>query len=337
MEKLKTAAGLVQGAVQAAPRKTSNAANAAVDRVVAGSGKALQTVTPVSDWLLSASQGLLVSCLSSDLNELLANMVKGSATIYDKAMDAEYLATHLGGGNHRLFDGEHTILGAFKAVRDASPDDTVVQEAMGFLQGMFRDMTTPRGLPLATWDKASYDQMAGFLESNFRIPKGWFYDINTYDAAELLGGTIGILSTALSWNRADTETFSKLVGSMGLSAVRGANPLLLVVTVVALARAFHKAHHAGDYTGVADGVLKGAAGTGATLVATSQIAALGGPAGLALLAGICAGILAHKATEKVSVAQIGQFAAERATTAATEIRQATNRLGRSAEATAGSG
>ena len=26
-------------------------------------------------------------------------------------------------------------------------------------------MTTPRGLPLAAWDKASYDQMAGFLES----------------------------------------------------------------------------------------------------------------------------------------------------------------------------
>ena len=238
MEKLEAAAASVGSAVQTAPRKASDAANAAVERVVAGSGKTLQTVAPLSDWLASTSQGLLASRLSDDLNGLLANMAKGSATIYDKAMDAEYLATSIGGGNHRLFDGGHTILGAFKACRDASPDDTVVQETMGFLQGIFRDVTTPKGLPLATWDKAGYDQAAGFLKSNFGIPKDWFYDLNSYDAAELLGGTIGILSTALSWNRTDTETFSKLVGSMGLPAVRGANPLLLVVTVVALARAF---------------------------------------------------------------------------------------------------
>ena len=45
---------------------------------------------------------------------------RGPATIYDKAMDAEYLTTYIGGGNHRIFDGGHTILGAIKAVRDAS-------------------------------------------------------------------------------------------------------------------------------------------------------------------------------------------------------------------------
>ena len=54
--------------------------------------------------------------------------------------------------------------------------------------------------------------------------------------------------------------------------------------------------------------------------ATSQVAALGGPAGLALLAGVCAGILAHPATKNVKVAQIGQFMAERARAVASEIR-----------------
>ena len=169
----------------------------------------------------------------------------GPATIYDKAMDAVYLATRIGGGNHRMFDGGHTILGAFRAVRDASPDDTIVEEAMGFLQSLFRDMTTAKGLPLVNWDKATYDKVAGFLASEFGIPKNWFYDINSYDAAQLLGGVIGVVATALCWNRADTETFAKLVGGMGVSALARANPLLLVVTVVALARAFHKAHHSG--------------------------------------------------------------------------------------------
>ena len=165
-----------------------------------------------------------------------------------------------------------------------------------------------------TWNKATYEQVAGILESNFRIPKTWLYELSTYDAADLLGGIIGVVSTALYWNRADTETFSKLVGGLGLSAVRGANPLLLLVTVVALARAFHKAHHEDDYAGMVDGALKGALGTGATLAAVSQVGVLGGPAGLALLAGVCAGVLAHKATEKVAWHHPAQLARGRTVT-----------------------
>ena len=51
---------------------------------------------------------------------------------------------------------------------------------------------------------------------------------------------------------------------------------------------------------------------GASLAAVAQIGVVGGPAGLALLVGLSAGILANRATEKVSVVQIGQFVAERA-------------------------
>ena len=39
------------------------------------------------------------------------------------------------------------------------------------------------------------------------------------------------------------KSFAKLAGGMGVFALARANPLLLLVTVVALARAFHKAHH----------------------------------------------------------------------------------------------
>ena len=294
----------------------------AQDGVTAGSSKARDSVISLADGLLTTSQALLASALSSDLNGLLQDMVKGSATIYDKAMDAVYNATHIGGGNHRLFDEGHTIAGAIKAVRDASPEDTILEEAMGFLQGIFRDMTTVKGLPLANWDKATYDQVAGFLESQFRIPRDWFYDLASYNASELLGGVIGVVATALRWNRADTESFSKLVGGMGVSAVMSANPLLLMVTVVALAKAFHKAHQTGDYTDFVDGSLKGGIGAGGTLVAVSQVGVVGGPAGVALLVGLSTGILINKATENVSVVQIGQFMAERAAVAATEIRLA---------------
>ena len=241
--RLKDTKSAAVGAVQAVPRKSSSAARAAVGRVRSGSKQTLDSARRHANGLLASTQGLLASALSTDLNGLLASMVDGPATIYDKAMDAEYLATFIGGGSHRMFDGGHTVLGAFRAVRDASPDDTVVDEAMGFLQSLFRDMATPKGLPLANWDKATYEKVAGYLAWEFGISKSWFYDINSYDAAQLLGGVIRVVATALCWNRADTEAFARLVGGMGVSALARANPLLLLVTVVALARAFHKAHH----------------------------------------------------------------------------------------------
>ena len=250
-------------------------------------------------------------------------------------MDADYLLTNIGGGNHRMFDGGHTLLGAFRAVRDASPDDTVIQEAMGLLEGIFKDMTTTKGLPLANWDKATYDHVAEYLKTNLGIPGDYFYDLNSYGAAELIGGVIGVVATALCWNRADTEEFSKLVGGMGVSAVMGANPLLLIVTIVALAKAFHKAHHAGEYAEFVDGHLKGGISAGATLAAAAQIGVVGGPAGLALLAGLSAGILVNMATKNVSVVQIGQFVAERATVAANETKTLADRYVRTAVAGSG--
>ena len=325
---------------QAVPKKSSMAARAAVSRVTSdarraldsaiplvttGPRKAIVAAVPMANGLLATTQGLLASALATDLNALLQDMVKGSATIYDKAMDAEYLATHIGGASHRMFDGGHTVLGAIGKVRDASPNDTVIQEAMGFLESMFKDMTTPKGLPLATWNMETFYQVAEYLKVNFGIPRSWFYDINSYDAADLLGGVIGVVAVSLCWRDSDTESFAKLVGGMGVSAAMGTNPLLLVVTVVALAKAFHKAHCAGEYAEFVDGHLKGGVSAGATLVAASHVAAVGGPAGVALLAGLSAGILAHRATEKVSVARISRFIAERAAVAATETKRMAER------------
>ena len=275
---------------------------------------------------MAATPSVLASNLSQDLNKLLEGMVKGSTTIYDKAMDANYLdpslRPDLGGSYHRLFDGGHTISGAFSAARNASPDDNIIQEALGTIQGLLRDGTTSRGLPLANWDKSTFDSVAGALESTFHIPTGWFYDLNTYDAAELLGSAVGAIAVVFSWNRADTETFAKLVGGMGLSAAISANPLLLVVTVVAIARAFQKARQTGEYGEFADGLLKGGIAAGTTLTAVGIVGVASGPAGAALLVGLTTSILVNAVTKRVSVVEISQFAAKRAVVVATEAKAA---------------
>ncbi len=319
-QRVKQSASSVIASIQRIPKSSSDATVSVAGKVVSSSKDALNSVGRGAEWILNSTQGVLASSLSGDLNSLLHHMVKGPATIYDKAMDAEYIATHIGGGSHRMFDGGHTLLGAFQAVREASPHDTVVQEAMGLLESLFRDMTTPKGLPLVNWDKANYDQIAGFLNEQFGISKSWFYDLNSYDAAEIIGSSIGAIAIALNWNKADTEKFASLVGGMGVPALLGANPILIVVTVVALARAFHKAHQTGEYAELIDGGLKGGIGSGATLAAVSAVGVLGGPAGLGLLVGMTTGILVQKATSKLSVAQIGEFVAEQANWAAVEVQ-----------------
>lgn len=308
---------------QGARRRTEDAA-AAAQRLGDGTTRVWEATASVASQLMAGTQTLLASSLAMDLNDLLQAMVKGSATIYDKAMDAQYLdpllRSDLGGSYHRLFDGGHTLGGAFRAARDASPDDTLMQETLGAVQGLLRDGTTARGLPLANWDKGTFDSVAGSLESTFGIPKAWFYDLNTYDAAELLGGTVGAIALIFGWNRADTETFAKLVGSMGLSAAMSANPLLLVVTVVALARSVHKARQTGEYVEFVDGQLKGGFTTGATLSAVALVGVVGGPAGLALLVGIVTAVLVNRTTENLSPVAMGRVVAQQAVAAAKEVR-----------------
>ena len=254
--------------------------------------------------ILSILQGLLASSEGSALiNSWLQEMVSGRPTIYDRAMDAAYNATHIGGGNHRLFDGGHSLVGAFQAARDGSPDDNIFEEAAGLLQALARDATTPRGLPLVTWDQDTFN---GFTDSLGRvgIPREWVIDMVSYDAVEVIGASVGVLAIALNWHSDDVEQFAQVVGGMGLSAVVGANPLLLMVTVVALAKAYHTARKTGDWKEFADGLARGGICTGAVILVTSMV---GGPAVVVLLTGICVGVLAQQASQKVSVVEIGQW------------------------------
>ncbi len=281
----------------------------AKQKLIAQLGPALDRLS--KDGMISQAQafaiiqGLMANPqISREINDWLQSLVKGSATIYDKAMDnVTPNAAQIWGNEHRQFDGGHTLWGAFQAVRDASPDDSVFEEAVGLLQGLARDATTPRGLPLVTWNPNTFNELSGTL-GNFGISRAWLNDLVTYDTVELIASSIGILAVALNWNNDDVEEFSSLVSGMGLSAVVSANPLMLIVTVVALARAFHIARKSGDWKEFVDGLAKGGICTGAVLIVTTS---LSGPAVVILLAGICVGIVAHQATENVSFVEIGQF------------------------------
>lgn len=143
---------------------------------------------------------------------------------------------------------------------------------------------------------------------NLEISRSWLNDLASYNVLGLIAGSISILAVALNWNNDDIEEFSSLVGSIGLSAAVSGNPLMLITTVVALARAFHVARKSGDWKEFSDGLAKGGICTGAVLLTTSLMS---GPMVVVLLSGICVGILAHQATKNVSFVEIGQFVIQR--------------------------
>ncbi|MDE0215359.1 MAG: hypothetical protein OXN79_02135, partial [bacterium] len=92
-------------------------------RVRVGSRAAIDGTKERAGRVLSAAQALVASDVAGDLNRLVAAAVKGAPTVYDKAMDANYLdpalRSGLGGSYHRIFDGGHTIAGAVRAARGA--------------------------------------------------------------------------------------------------------------------------------------------------------------------------------------------------------------------------
>ena len=315
------AAAVASTAAQGAAAAVARAAKAAGS----GAQKGREAAASAAGKVSVAAQALLSSDLGDAVQRLSEAALSGPATVYDKALDANYLDPvlrgGLGGSYHRLFDGGHTVLGAAKAVHEAGTGDTILADAAGTVTALMTDAATVRGLPLATWDKARFDSMAAGMHDRFGIPKSWLYEINTYDLADVAAASAGTVAVVFGWDRADTEEFAAIAAGCGVSAAAAVNPLGMVVTVVALARAYHKARISGDYDGLADGGFRGAANSAAAIAAVGAVGAAGGPTGAALLVGVVVGVLAHKATADVSITDICRFVGDKATEAIKEARQ----------------
>ena len=178
------------------------------------------------------------------LKELLnwsKSVTDGVDGLYDRAMDAEYLKTGIGGGNHRMFDGGHDLVSAWQKVKDASDTDTFSQEVIGYVLAIWKDVTTPMGLPFKTWDKETYDQWADWVSSN--IPgadKKWFSDLNSFDVFEVFSTSLGLAGAIFFFKKSDKKRLSEILGQMGIISIISANPLMGIAVIITTAFAYNK-------------------------------------------------------------------------------------------------
>ena len=189
-------------------------------------------------------------------------------------------------------------------VREASPDDNVLQEVMGFLSAYGKDLSSHVGMPLFGWSPDAYQTVANVLSDTFNIPKPWLQDLLHVNAVEVLGTSIAIIALALSWNKGTTEEFSRLVGSLGISSIVSANPFLGIVALSTTAKAFRHSRDKSDYKEVVDGLAKGGFGTG-MILATSALVT--GPVWVGILTGLCVGAVVNRATSKMNVSDVSDF------------------------------
>lgn len=158
--------------------------------------------------------------LSNWLTEHFSNQY---ATVASKAMDAEYLRTHIGGGWHRLYDGGHSLAGSWKAVTESLPDLSALDQLGIWANEYWKDLITTRGMPILVLDHA--DNVSEY-----------FKHLDCVNVAQLIGGDLYGVSIYCNWNDP-----AKLVASATANECSGivyANIVAPLVSLIALGRAY---------------------------------------------------------------------------------------------------
>jgi hypothetical protein len=211
---------------------------------------------------------------------------------YDRAIDQVYNSTHIGGSNyHHLIDGQHSILGAFQAVKDVKADDSFVTEFLQAGEHLLRDTASVSGInPFFSLTKDQFDKIAFYVQ-DLGISKPFLADALTFNAPELLGGTMALLSTLLLGKKGDPTLISKLSGAYVVSSIASANPLLLPIATSGLVYSIIKAEDKKEALIKAG---KGSLVSGGSLLIGGLI---GGPIWIGCLAALCGAIAINYAIE----------------------------------------
>jgi len=161
---------------------------------------------------------------NSEVSNWLTNHLSNQhATPFSRAMDAEYLRTHIGGGWHRIYDGGHSLVGSWKAVSSLQPDLGALHQLGIWANEYWKDLITTRGMPILILDHAA--QVSEY-----------FKHLDCVNVAQLIGGDICGVSIYCNWNDP-----AKLVASATATECSGivyANVVAPLVSLIALGRAY---------------------------------------------------------------------------------------------------
>jgi len=230
-------------------------------------------------------EGFLAGSTGHELAKWMAHTFNKNFNDYDRAIDAVYNSSHIGGSHyHHIIDGQHDIFGAFQAAKSVKADDGFTDEALEALEHLARDITSVSGInPFLSLTPEQFDYIANLL-SGVGISKSYFADAMLVNASELIGGGIALCSSIILRRKIkdgySSDVLSRLSGGCLLSSIVSANPVLFPVAAYGMYQAFDASENNIESVKFAG---NGALVTGSALITSSLI---GGPVWLGCIAAI---------------------------------------------------
>jgi hypothetical protein len=203
-----------------------------LDVIKQGTDVTLETSKKATGYVADRAGELSSFLAQKELLSWTEEVFKSTASVYDKAMDAEYLRNHIAGGRHRLFDQGHDLVNAWEKVRDASDEDTFLQEVVECSHALWKDFVTPMGLPFATLDQQNFDEWAhAIIDTIPGISKDYIYDLCSFDGMEVMSTGFGAVGAILCLKKEDKKRLSGVITAMGVQSVVAANPIMAIVVL----------------------------------------------------------------------------------------------------------
>lgn len=261
--------------------------------------------------------GLLAVPYGKQLEKFFSNIIEETPTVYDKAIDKFYNDTGIGSYLHRLFDNSHSPILMWEKVKNTLPDDSNFEELKNYFVSMAKDLQTPMGIPLHNIeDKVSYDKLASIISEKFFIKKSWLYDLQTVNLLEVFSSTLGVVALFFGWKKKDKQEFAELCASLGLAGAVGANPILLIISIVSLAKSYTQNKNKNKFK---TGTLKGFVGMGSFIMTASLFSS---PL-IGIIVGLAVAVSVKKSLKKMDYQEVYDWFKENISKYADTISNAT--------------
>ena len=264
-----------------------------------------------------AVSGLLAVPYGKQLEKFFSNIIEETPTVYDKAIDKFYNDTGIGSYLHRLFDNSHSPILMWEKVKNTLPNDSNFEELKNYFISMAKDLQTPMGIPLHNVeDKVSYDKLASVISEKFFIKKSWLYDLQTVNLLEVFSSTLGVVALFFGWKKKDKEEFAELCASLGLAGAVGANPILLIISIVSLAKSYTQNKNKNKFK---SGTIKGFVGMGSFIMTASLFSS---PL-IGIIVGLAVAVSVKKSLKKLDYQEVYEWFKENIKKYADNISSAT--------------
>jgi len=261
--------------------------------------------------------GLLAVPYGKQLERFFSNIIDETPTIYDKTIDKFYNETGIASYLHRLFDHSHSPIMMWEKVKVTLPNDSNLDELKNYFISMAKDLQTPMGIPLHNIDnKEAYELLVAKISNTFLIKKQWLYDFQSVDILEVFSSTIGVVALFFGWKNKDKEEFAELCASLGLAGAVGANPFLLIIALISLAKAFTQNKNKNKFK---RGSLRGFLGMGSFIMTASLFSS---PI-LGVIIGLVVAISVKKTLKKMEFQEVYEWFRENIKKYAETISNAT--------------